>query len=183
MPRRASATTGRVVTASERNHIWHIDLPTVPIGDGLWAPWLPFALPQRWPFAWWLAVVIDHDSRRAIGFAVFSKRPKSITVRAFLGRTIARVNATPQYVIGDKDTVFWCKDFSSPLKKYVGQTFQSVKPLGAGQHDRLESRSHSRFEFFNRLLGAGANARESVPGTALPGSMEASPLSNASSGP
>ena len=42
---------------------------------------------------------------------------------------------------------------SSPLKKYVGQTFQSVKPLGPGQNDRLESRSHRRFEFFNRPLG------------------------------
>lgn len=45
-PRRASVTTGRVVTARKPNHIWHIDLTAVPTGGGFWTPWLPFALPQ-----------------------------------------------------------------------------------------------------------------------------------------
>jgi transcriptional regulator with XRE-family HTH domain len=85
-PRQASAATGRVVTAKEPNHVWHIDLTTVPTDSGFWVPWLPFALPQCWPFCWWLAVVIDHYSRRAMGFAVFSKRPNSLAVRCFLGR-------------------------------------------------------------------------------------------------
>ncbi len=56
----------------------------------LWADWVPFALPQCWPFCWWLAVVIDHYSRRAMGFAVFPKRPTSLAIRTFLGRMIAR---------------------------------------------------------------------------------------------
>ncbi|MCH7592015.1 MAG: helix-turn-helix domain-containing protein [Planctomycetes bacterium] len=51
--RPAPGTTSRVVTAKESNHVWHIDLTAVPIGDGFWTSWLPFALPQRRPFAWW----------------------------------------------------------------------------------------------------------------------------------
>ncbi len=69
-PRRASVTTGRVVTAKKPNHVWHIDLTAVPMSGGFWAPWLPLTLPQCWPFCWWLAVAVDHYSRRAMGFAV-----------------------------------------------------------------------------------------------------------------
>jgi putative transposase len=116
-PREESVTTGRVVTAREPNHVWHIDLTAVPTGGGFWAPWLPLALPQCWPFCWWLAVVIDHYSRRAMGFAVFSKRPDSLSVRRFLGRTIARVEVTPKYLICDKDRVFWCSAFKRWCKR------------------------------------------------------------------
>ena len=74
-PSQAFESTERVVTAKHANHVWHIDLTTVPTGVGLWAPWMPFALPQCWPFCWWLAVVIDHHSRRAMGFSIFPTRP------------------------------------------------------------------------------------------------------------
>ena len=110
-PRETGAATGRVVTAKEPNYVWHIDLTTVPVGSGFWAPWSPFALPQCWPFCWWLAVAVDHYSRRAMGFAVFPKRPDSLSVYSFLGRTIARSKATPKYLICDKDSVFWCDAF------------------------------------------------------------------------
>src|SRR5262249_50288076 len=60
----------RWVTAKRPNHVWHVDLTTIPIGSGFWTSWLPFALPQRWPFCWWVAVVMDHFSRRVMGFAV-----------------------------------------------------------------------------------------------------------------
>jgi len=50
----------RVATADRPNHVWHIDLTAVATSVGFWAPWLPFALPQCWPFCWWVAVVIDH---------------------------------------------------------------------------------------------------------------------------
>jgi len=48
----------RVVTAKYSGHVWHVDLTTVPIFC-FWCPWLLFALPQRWPFCWWLCVVVD----------------------------------------------------------------------------------------------------------------------------
>ena len=54
-----AAPSSRVVTAKRPNHVWHVDLTAVSTSMGFWAPWLPFALPQRWPFCWWVAVVID----------------------------------------------------------------------------------------------------------------------------
>src|SRR5262249_35301915 len=38
------------VTAKHTNHIWHVDLTTVPTSAGHWASWLPFALPMCWAF-------------------------------------------------------------------------------------------------------------------------------------
>ena len=110
-PSVAAVASDHVVTAKRPNHVWHIDLTTVPTRGGFWASWLPFALPQCWPFCWWLAVVIDHYSRRAIAFAVFAKRPNSLGVRTFLGMTMARLNTIPKYLTCDKDSVFWCEAF------------------------------------------------------------------------
>jgi hypothetical protein len=36
------------------------------------------SLLQRWPFCWWVACVIDHDSRRVVGFCVFDNQPTSV---------------------------------------------------------------------------------------------------------
>ena len=116
-PRPASVATGRVVTAKKPNHVWHIDLTAVPIGGGFWTPHLPFALPQCWPFCWWLIVIVDHYSRRVIGFAAFSKRPNSLALRTFIGKTTAHIHATPKYLICDKDSIFWCKVFKRWCKR------------------------------------------------------------------
>lgn len=61
-PDPAAIPTGTpcVVTAKYRNHVWHVDLTAVPLVGGFWASWLPFALPQCWPFCWWIALVLDH---------------------------------------------------------------------------------------------------------------------------
>ena len=42
----------RVVTAKRINHVWHVDLTLVPTQLGLWTSWLPFSLPQCWPFGY-----------------------------------------------------------------------------------------------------------------------------------
>ncbi|MDA2924332.1 helix-turn-helix domain-containing protein [Acidobacteria bacterium AH-259-L09] len=52
LPKRVDVSTGRLVTAKRPDHVWHLDLTTVPTVSGLWASWLPFALPQCWPFCW-----------------------------------------------------------------------------------------------------------------------------------
>ena len=57
----------RAVTAKRPNHVWHLDLTTVPTIGGFWISWLPLSLPQRWPFCCWVAVVVDNFSRRAMG--------------------------------------------------------------------------------------------------------------------
>ena len=64
-------------------------------------PWLPFTLPQRWPFCWWVACLIDHFSRRIVAFVVFTKQPTSVEVRSFLGRAIAKCGQAPRYLISD----------------------------------------------------------------------------------
>ena len=99
----------RVVTAKRPNYVWHVDLTAVPLGS-FSVPWLPFALPQRWPFCWWLAVAADHFSRRVMCVAVFRKQPDSGQVTAFLAKSI-RDATTPKYIICDKGTQFWCKAF------------------------------------------------------------------------
>ncbi|KKL19357.1 hypothetical protein LCGC14_2466280, partial [marine sediment metagenome] len=101
----------RIVTAKRPDHVHHVDLTIVPTSLGMWAAWAPFALPQAWPFCWWVAVVVDHFSRRAMGAAVFKKQPTSVQVRVFLGRLYAK--AKPKYIICDKGGQFWCATFKA----------------------------------------------------------------------
>ena len=101
----------RVVTAKRPNHVWHVDLTTVPTGAGFWVSWLPLALPQCWPFCYWLAVAVDHYSRRAMGCAAFKTQPTSQMVRAFLGRTMAKAKTTPKYIVCDRGKQFDCAGF------------------------------------------------------------------------
>jgi putative transposase len=123
----------RVVTAKYRNHVWHVDLTIVSILGGFWTSWLPFALPQCWPFCWWVAVVLDHYSRRLMGFAVFPKQPTSVQVRSLLGRTIRSAGRAPKYLICDKGRQFWCSGFKDWCCR------RGIKPrYGAiGQHGSL----------------------------------------------
>jgi putative transposase len=101
----------RVVTANRPNHVWHIDLTVVPISGGFWAAWSPFALPQCWPFGWWVAVIVDHFSRRVMGAATFYRQPTSEAVRAFLARAIRTSRAMPKYLICDRGPQFDCQGF------------------------------------------------------------------------
>jgi transposase InsO family protein len=110
------AVSARRVTAKYPNHVWHMDLTIVPTSAGFWTCWLPFAVPQCWPFCWWLAVVLDHYSRRVLGFAVFVRQPSSNKVRAFLGQVIAKIGAPPRHLITDRGKQFssirfkrWCR--------------------------------------------------------------------------
>jgi len=120
----------RVVTAKYPNQVWHVDLATVSILGGFWTSWLPFALPQCWPFCWWVAVVLDHYSRRMMGFVVFAQQPTSTQVRVMLGRTIHSAGRAPKYLICDKGRQFWCPAFKDWCRR------RAIKPrYGAiGRH-------------------------------------------------
>ena len=109
-------SAGRVVTAKRPNHVWHVDLTLVPTQMGFWTSWFPFALPQRWPFCWWVAVVVDHFSRRAMGIGVFANRPDCRTVCVSLGQLVRRVGTAPKYIICDKDSIFDCPAFRRWVK-------------------------------------------------------------------
>ena len=153
-PQKASETTGRVVVAKAPNHVWHVDLTVVPIGTGFWTPWLRFAVPQRWPFAWWLAVIVDHNSRRAMGVTVFSKQPDSRAICGFVGRVVADANATPDHLICDKGSIFWCAFFKSWCKT------KKIRPrYGAiGKHGSI-----AVVERFIRTMKDEATHRIAVP--------------------
>jgi putative transposase len=127
------APSTRVVTAKRPNHVWHIDLTAVPTSVGFWTSWLPFALPQCWPFCWWVTVVIDHCSRRVMGIATFKNSPTSASVQSFLERAIHNATATPKYIIGDKGPQFWCDAFKGWCDRH------GIKPrFGAvGQHGSI----------------------------------------------
>ena len=100
---------------------------------GYWCSWLPFALPQYWPFCYWVAIVIDHFSRRAMGVASFKSQPSSEAVRAFLGRAMHTANAKPRHLISDKGGQFWNDGFKRWCKR------KGVKPrFGAvGKHGSI----------------------------------------------
>ncbi len=103
----------RVVTAKRPNHVWHVDLTVVSIGRGYWVPWLPLALPQCWPFCWWVTPIVDHYSRRVMGVAVFRRQPNSEQIRAALGRAMAQTQDTPKYIVCDKGPQFWSNGFKA----------------------------------------------------------------------
>ena len=110
-PRKAPQAVTPVVTARHPNHLWYVDLTPVPTALGFWTSWVPFALPQVWPFCWWLAVAVDHFSRRVMGFAVYRALPPSASVRRFLEAAFQRAGERPHDLISDHGTQFIAKGF------------------------------------------------------------------------
>jgi putative transposase len=108
---------GKPVEARKPHEVWQVDLTVVPTAAGFWTAWFPFSLEQTWPFAWWVACVVDHYSRCVMGFAVYWKEPKSIDIRRFLGRVVAKAGARPRYLVSDKGRQFDCADFRAWCKR------------------------------------------------------------------
>ena len=122
----------RVVGAKRPGDIWHVDLTTVPTAGGFWVPWAPQALPQRWPFCWWLAVVLDHFSRAVIGFALFKKQPTATEIRDFVRRAARNSGAAPKNLITDRGKQFTSKTFRRWCRKRdVRQRFGAVGQKGS----------------------------------------------------
>jgi transposase InsO family protein len=103
------------VKAKYPNHLWHVDLTIIPILGGLWTSWFPFSLPQVWPSCWWVAVVVDHYSRRIMGLMIYRTQPTARAVQGFLDRTI-RQNGKPRYIVTDQGGQFWCSSFKDWCK-------------------------------------------------------------------
>ncbi len=104
------------IHANEPNHVWHTDLTVVPI-TGFTVPWLPFSLHQVHPYCWWVAVVMDHFSRRIMGFAVSDKQPMSVQVRSLLGRAIHDAGTAPKHLVCDCGGQFDCDGFKDWAKR------------------------------------------------------------------
>ena len=106
----------RTVIANYPNHVWGIDTTAVPTSAGFWTSWFPFSLAQFWPFCWWLAVVIDHWSRRSLGLAAFKRRPTADEICIVLDEAARRAGGVPKYTVSDQGSEFgeeyleWCDD-------------------------------------------------------------------------
>jgi transposase InsO family protein len=149
-----ATVTSSVVTTKRPGHIWHVDLTTVPTVGGLWVPWLPFAKYQRWPFCWWMAIVVDHASRLVVGVAIFKRRPTSFQVYSFLGTVIRRSGSRPKYIIADKGKEF----HSMPFKGWCRR--KGIRPrYGAvGEHGSI-----AIIERFIRSLKSECTRKITVP--------------------
>ena len=79
-------TSKKIIHGKYPNHTWGVDLTTHPTGGGYGVPWLPFSLPRIWPFCRWMMFIIDHYSRRIMGYTLFLQEPTSLQVRTALGQ-------------------------------------------------------------------------------------------------
>jgi len=133
-PSPASSRTSkpRAVTARRPNHVWHLDLTTVPTAGGFWIAWLPFALPQRWPFCWWVAVVVDHFSRRVLGTAIYMKEPTAREITAFLGRARQKIGCCPRHLITDHGVQFTADECRAWCRRHgIQQRFGAIGKYGS----------------------------------------------------
>lgn len=122
----------RVVTARGPNHVWHVDLTTVPTGFGFWIPWLPLALPQRWPFCWWVAVAVDHYSRRVMGTEVFPSTPSARDVTRFLGAICREGRCRPGPLITDHGRQFTATEFGTWCRRcHIRRRFGAIGKYGS----------------------------------------------------
>ena len=100
-----------IVTAKHPNHLWHVDMTVTPTAVGFWVSWTPGSVFQVWPFCWWFVLVIDHYSKRCMGFAIFKSVPTSLQVRQFLERIIKQAGSAPKHLVCDQGKQFTDKNF------------------------------------------------------------------------
>ena len=120
------------IVANYPHHVWHLDLTIVPTHFGFWVPWFPFSCLQCWPFAYCVAVLVDHFSRKSIAAGEFKNWPRSSDITDWLDGIIKSVGQNPKYLITDQGSQFrekyrdWC-------------TARGIKPrFGAvGQHGSI----------------------------------------------
>ena len=101
----------RILKSDYANHIWGVDLTLVPTDHGFWLPSSPDALPQVHPYSYHVLNVIDHFSRRYMGFAVFTKNPTADEVVAAMKRICSGNGVAPKYFVLDRGSQFDCKVF------------------------------------------------------------------------
>jgi putative transposase len=131
-PRQVEETAPRVITARKPNDIWHVDLTTVPTALGFWTSWIPFALPQVWPFCWWVSVAVDHCSRRVMGFAVFRRQPSAAAVRGFLEHRFREEGHQPRHLVTDQGRQFVAREFRRWCRRRgIRQRFGAIGKYGS----------------------------------------------------
>lgn len=134
-PRRAAPAAKvpaeRRIRSSRPNHIWLVDRTTVATLAGFWVSWLPWSVPQRWPFSSWLAVGVDHFSRRIMGVRVFRCRPSAVVISAFLASMIRAAGQAPRHLITDHGREFTARSFRRGCRRSgIRQRFGAIGKHG-----------------------------------------------------
>jgi transposase InsO family protein len=125
-------TAPRIITARKPNDLWHVDLTTVPTALGFWISWSPFALPQTWPFCWWVSVAVDHCSRRLMGLGVFRRQPSASAVREFLARRFREEGCQPSHLVTDHGRQFIARAFKRWCRgRGIRQRFGAIGKYGS----------------------------------------------------
>jgi putative transposase len=89
-------------------------------------------LPQRWPFCWWVAVIVDHYSRRVLGTAIFKKEPTAGEVLRFLGGTCRKIRRCPAHLITDHGVQFTADEFGVWCRRRgIQQRFGAIGKYGS----------------------------------------------------
>jgi len=108
---------GKSVKADYVHHVWHADLTLLPIVGGWWAPWIPFSLPQLWPFCFWFGAVLDQDSRSVMAWKLWLTQPTAKQVASMFEAARKKAGRAPKYVVSDKGAQFtaaehlhWCTE-------------------------------------------------------------------------
>jgi putative transposase len=131
-PKSERPSKQRLVTARRPNHVWHLDLTAVPTIGGFWISWLPFAMPQRWPFCWWVAVVVDHPSRRALGTATFKREPTAREMTRWLGTVCRAAGDWPGHIVTDHGPQFTAEAFGAWCRRHgIQQRFGAIGKYGS----------------------------------------------------
>ncbi len=131
-PKSRRPSKSRIVVATRPDHVWHLDLTTVPTIGGFWISWLPFALPQRWPFCWWVAVVVDHFSRRAMGAVHIKQQPTARDMTRWLGKVCRTLGSWPGHMITDHGPQFTADEFGAWCRhEGIQQRFGAIGKYGS----------------------------------------------------
>ena len=127
----ATARRERCIRSSRPNHIWLVDLTTVPSLADFWISWLPWSVPQRWTLCCWVAVGIDHSSRRIMGARVFRGRPTAVAMSAFLAGSIRAAGQAPRHLLWPGAAVHDAVLPASLPSRRIRQRFGAIRKHGS----------------------------------------------------
>jgi putative transposase len=141
-----------ILKSNYSNHLWCADLTLVPTDHGFWMPSSPDAIPQVHPYCFHVLNVIDHFSRRYMGFAVFPQNPSADDVVAAMKRIGNDV--APKYIVLDRGAQFDCKVFRDWCQTQdIKMRFGKI-----GEHGSI-----ARVERFHRSMKDECSRRIVVP--------------------
>lgn len=125
---------GPVVKATRPNELWHLDLTVLSLDPGYSVPWWPFTVPTRQPFTWHIGVVLDHFSRKVIGWGVFGKEPTSDEICCLMEQAVENAGRAPKYIVSDKGAQFFGQDGLTDYQSWCKEHGVKTRFGAVGKH-------------------------------------------------